>query len=297
MQIIDTQGKVLTAIAPAGSNGNIQFNDDGTLTGEANLHWDKANGRLGIGLGLDDPEEMLHVAGNIKVDQVNALGGIFVSEGDVVINTSFQSVKWGSNDIQFSPRGNNILQLTSASGDGCLLEVRQRTASIPSPDDYAASFFSLESSGLVSMYAMDSYGTYSIISPHAIDAPAWLYDDDDPMPRVVKEMNSFIGIVRYTNESRLNKLQETVLTGGSIASLPAEKKKLLHVETFAEHNARRGLPPEKQLKILDWSEEQKKKQAAYDAAREAAIAKGQTPLPARDVQLPMPAWISKRLEK
>ena len=83
------------------------------------------------------------------------------------------------------------------------------------------------------MYAMDSYGTYSIISPHAIDAPAWLYDDDDPMPRVVKEMNSFIGIVRYTNESRLNKLQETVLTGGSARRCNLAKRLLKHLGRLA----------------------------------------------------------------
>jgi hypothetical protein len=110
----------------------------------------------------------------------------------------------------------------------------------PDPTTGGAKLFGKSISGTVEMFAADDAGNEMQISAHAMDGPAWLYDADDPFPRVVRDVNLFLGIVRYTNESRLAKLQETLLSGGSLSGLTADQKKIVHQETFEQHNARLG---------------------------------------------------------
>lgn len=56
---INTIGSAVAT--PGGSDKQVQFNDSGTLAGAAQLYWDKAANRLGI--GLDAPERAIHVRG------------------------------------------------------------------------------------------------------------------------------------------------------------------------------------------------------------------------------------------
>lgn len=51
--------------APAGVNGQIQFNSSGSLGASANLNWDNINSRLGVGIGA--PATKLEVSGSVKV--------------------------------------------------------------------------------------------------------------------------------------------------------------------------------------------------------------------------------------
>ena len=58
----------ITATAsPAGSDGQLQYNNGGSTGGAASLYWDDSNSRVGI--GTSSPDYALDVAGNIGVDQ------------------------------------------------------------------------------------------------------------------------------------------------------------------------------------------------------------------------------------
>ncbi len=50
---------------PAGSNGQIQFNNSGSWGGSSELNWDNTNKRVGVGLA--SPTTKLEVAGTVKV--------------------------------------------------------------------------------------------------------------------------------------------------------------------------------------------------------------------------------------
>ena len=51
---------------PAGSNGQLQFNDDGEFGASTDLFFDDLNKRLGI--GTSSPTEKLHVNGNVYIE-------------------------------------------------------------------------------------------------------------------------------------------------------------------------------------------------------------------------------------
>jgi hypothetical protein len=61
------------AVEPAGSLGDIQFNDDDALGASAELHWDKDNKRLGV--GTNAPTKKLHVVGDAKISGDIDVGG------------------------------------------------------------------------------------------------------------------------------------------------------------------------------------------------------------------------------
>ncbi len=54
---------------PAGSTGEIQFNNAGAFGADANLFWDDTNNRLGI--GVNNPTQMLQVGTTLYVDNTN----------------------------------------------------------------------------------------------------------------------------------------------------------------------------------------------------------------------------------
>ena len=51
---------------PAGSDGQVQYNDNGSFAGAANLFYDDTNNRVGI--GTTTPSEKLEVVGNIRIN-------------------------------------------------------------------------------------------------------------------------------------------------------------------------------------------------------------------------------------
>ena len=87
----NTNTKVVWAAAasgggsPAGSNGELQYNDNGSFGGDADLTWDASNSRLGI--GTTSPSQMLHVknengAATIRVHGGDGDGNINIKGGD-----------------------------------------------------------------------------------------------------------------------------------------------------------------------------------------------------------------------
>jgi hypothetical protein len=97
-------------------------------------------------------------------------------------------------------------------------------------------------------YWMDSSGNATLQTPHANDAPVWLYDKSPGEEQVDKSYNTFTGDIVFTNNDRRNKLVEMQLNG---EILPSEKR-FRTTETFAEYNTRTG----NNLQKADWSDTQ-----------------------------------------
>lgn len=83
--------------------------------------------------------------------------------------------------------------------------------------------------GTCELFAWDEAGNVTQISPHAMDGPSWLYDLDDPLPRVTKEENVYLGVVRWTNESRAAALLARLIAGENLSALPAQQRQCVHV--------------------------------------------------------------------
>jgi hypothetical protein len=62
----------------AGSNGQVQFNNNGAFGGSANLFWDNAN--LYLGVGTNAPQAKLHVNGGIRM--LGGIHGVSTIEGN-----------------------------------------------------------------------------------------------------------------------------------------------------------------------------------------------------------------------
>jgi hypothetical protein len=117
--------------SPAGSNGEVQFNNNGSLAGADNLYFDNANKRVGI--GAPSPAYRLDVAGNIGLQeyiyhsgddntyirfqtddivlQAGGKGMIKMDEGNLRI-----TVNTGSNDIDFIIKDGSGQELLTTKG-------------------------------------------------------------------------------------------------------------------------------------------------------------------------------------
>jgi hypothetical protein len=104
------------------------------------------------------------------------------------------------------------------------------------------------------LYALDSAGNETLISPHSPTAPAALYRDGVPSrdENISYSANYFQGVVTYQNRD----------TGK------------VYRETFAEHNTRLGLTGDQALSIKDWDvveaayvAESQANRAEWDAVR------------------------------
>jgi len=96
---------VLTA-AGAGSNGAVQFNDNGKLAGASTLFWSKKNKRLGI--GTPTPAEQLEITGNLRLPPSGPGGGIIMIGKDRFIHN------FGDNNTFVGIDAGNL----STSGEG-----------------------------------------------------------------------------------------------------------------------------------------------------------------------------------
>jgi len=146
--------------------------------------------------------------------------------------------------------GNVCLGTTSVpSGGGTPVFVLADAGSDPTgvPADHA---------GLVNksgeLYAFDENGNVTLISPHSANAPDALIDYADGMPdRVVLEINVYAGKLRWTNETRRNRLLESPLT--------TERQPITLIETFDRYNARHGLAADDRgfMTVQSWDENER----------------------------------------
>ena len=166
----------------------------------------------------------------------------------------------GSNDLKLNVNGTTYFRWES---EGTMFF--KEAASNPSADGNGGYIFNKDVTGgfgAKQMCVMDSAGNITAISPHADDAPEWLYDwDIDRMaPKIVREINHYAGIIRYTNHTRQARLLERLLNRWP-APIDALSRKVIHEETFEEYNVRTGHTLEK----MDWDTDQLRMKSERDA--------------------------------
>jgi hypothetical protein len=119
--------------------------------------------------------------------------------------------------------------------------------------------------GTTELFSFDESRNETQQTVHAQDAPDFLYDLDDGLPIIVKEVQYFLGYVRYTNQTRSARLAG--LTDAEKKMLSPEERVCVFKESFEEHEARTG----EKLTQLVWEEEQVKIKQQMDASRQTAI--------------------------
>ena len=61
-------GNLGVSASPAGSDGQVQYNNGGSTGGAANLYWDDVN--LRVGIGTTSPSDILHIQGNASTTRL-----------------------------------------------------------------------------------------------------------------------------------------------------------------------------------------------------------------------------------
>lgn len=219
-------------------------------------------------------------------------------------------------DVGINTPSAGVLSVTDGSTGGGILEFPQVSAG-GTPSTNSGRIYAKDVAGNAELFVKDEAGTETQISPHSIDGPATLYDSNDSLPHVVKEVNDYLGGVRYLNLSRACMLLEDLLKAIAVGNTLTQIRTFLtnrgagfidiyRVESFSQHNTRLGLTGEKALTIRDWSDDQDAKQLEYDNARETEVTKynewvengevGQEPSvrPVADIRKPVPTWLSSR---
>ena len=128
-------GNLGVTASPAGSDGQVQYNNGGAAGGAGNLYWDDTNSRVGI--GTSSPDYALDVAGNVGFDEYiyhNGDTDTYIRLEDDEINiyaggirfitmeeasTNMLRLNHGGNDIDFQVKGSSEANLirTDAAND------------------------------------------------------------------------------------------------------------------------------------------------------------------------------------
>lgn len=119
-----------------------------------------------------------------------------------------------------SPTGGGTPALALAQASGNPTGIASNTAGLIAKDN----------GGTCELYSWDEAGNVTLISPHAMDGPEWLYDPDDELPRVLKEENVYLGVTRWTNETRKNRLLQMLISGEDLSQLTARQRQFVHTE-------------------------------------------------------------------
>lgn len=126
----------------------------------------------------------------------------------------------------------NVPDVTHPSGGATCVTLPQSGGDPTGIASNTAGIYSKDVAGTCELYSFDEAGNFAIQSPHAMDGPRWLYDDDDPLPRVFYEENVYLGVRRWTNQSRQARLLERMLAGEDVSKLPERERTFIHVEHY-----------------------------------------------------------------
>ena len=177
--------------------------------------------------------------------------------------------RWGiyQNNTANNFFGGNVGIGTTDMGTGGSAALLFGSGAMPTAQTDVAGLYAQYSStyGAVELFAFDESGNVSQISAHAQEAPDFLYDSQDGLPMIVKEVQYFLGYVRYTNKTRMARLAG--MTDADKSALSPSQRVCVITESFADHQARTG----EQLTLLVWEQEQAAIQQAKDAQRQAAL--------------------------
>jgi hypothetical protein len=162
--------------------------------------------------------------------------------------------------------GGNVGIGTTNTGTGGSAALVFGNGTKPIALNNAAGLYAKDVDSTTELYSFDEAGNETLQSPHAGDAPDWLYDAGDGIPMIVKEVQYFLGYVRYTNQTRQARMAG--MTDAEKSALSAGKRNCVYMEAFADHNTRLGLSGPRALVKLDWDTEQQ----AIKARRDVEIA-------------------------
>jgi len=154
---------------------------------------------------------------------------------------------------------------TMATTTGGVRSLVLRNGSKPTAIDNSAGLYAGDVGGITELFSFDESGNVTQQTAHAQDAPEALYDTEDGLPMIVKEVQHFLGYVRYTNHTRLARMAG--MTDAEKASLSPAQRTCVIKENFAEHEARTG----ERLALLVWEDEQAAIKARSDAERQKMI--------------------------
>lgn len=248
-------------------NGNITFGAGATPSTRLDVR-SSANGADGLNLqGSDNhwARMMPSMLGGWcnPIAQTGDSGIIFSNSFGTPGGGAFVIGPWsasGSPGIRIGGNGNigiGTADLGSGGGSALLLA----SGSHPTSISDGVCLYSKDGR----LHIFDPLGDDTVVSPHADDAPDALYDMDDGVPMVVKEVQYFLGYVRYTNHTRQARLAGW--TDAEKQQLSPAQRTCVFKESFAEHETRTG----EKLSQLIWEEEQARIKERKDAERQAII--------------------------
>lgn len=149
-----------------------------------------------------------------------------------------------------------------------------------------AGLIAKDNGGTCELYAWDEAGNVTLISPHAKDAPDWVYDDEPGIEEVHKSENVYLGRITWRNETRKNKLLQMQLDGEALPTDPLQRKFFVE-ENFAVYNERLNLHGAKALQVQDWEAGQ---QLQWER-RQKQIERGEPVEPY--VKKAKPSWLNR----
>lgn len=170
------------------------------------------------------------------------LSSFYDSENSIAVgsitNHKFKLFQNGTTRVTIDTSGNVIIGTTAAGTSAAkVLGIANGTAPSSSP----ANMIQLWSdSG--ELKVRDASGNVTTLSPHAGDAPEWMYDDDQQPPHISREANMFAGTIRFVNHTRASRLQQMLFDGQLLPESPLLRK-TIYEETFDQYNERLGLKP------------------------------------------------------
>jgi hypothetical protein len=215
-------------------------------------------GPSGFGVGTASPAYPLHVVGNANVTGALTCGSTVAATNGLLLPGSSAVIKF--------------IGVTSSNPPA-------------SSADTAFLFAATNAAGTAEIFTIDGAGTVKQISEHAMDAPPSILEDDDPFPNISKEINVYLGKVRWINRSREAQMTEKLLalnlnsphfwtqakaktlsqwtnsnafgkwtnTVAWLDALDQTNKDIVLTETFVEYNARLGLTNGDGLVVSSWS--------------------------------------------
>lgn len=214
-------------------------------------------------------------------------GGYNAGDRESVGVSFFADGTWGSSDypgrielfttpdgsgtkatrLSIRENGSVLINTTSkptANGTGVV--VFGAVAGTPTLAGTTAAIYAEDVSSTLEMRAMDSAGNVSTFSPHAKDAPEWLYDRGPGIDYVERQENVFLGEITFINQDRKDNLFDTFLNGEELPSDPL-KRQFKVKETYEDYNIRTGF----NLKRQDWEKQQKDYADATKADHDAWV--------------------------